>query len=121
MAGGAPEGSCEGNGGVSTARGVRVADNCTDELTGGDGSGSSRGKAAAAIRVLGRRCWDEVVQGVAWENKNGGARGLGIGLRRGGPEISAVRCAAVAGAGVREERDDEWGRAVSEREKEERS
>jgi hypothetical protein len=34
-------------------------------LTGGDGSGSSRGKAVAAIRALGRRCWDEKVQGMA--------------------------------------------------------
>jgi hypothetical protein len=29
-------------------------------LTSGDGSGSRRGKAAAAIRALGRRCWDEM-------------------------------------------------------------
>jgi hypothetical protein len=29
------------------------------KLTGGDGSGHGRGKAAAAVRALGRRCWDE--------------------------------------------------------------
>jgi hypothetical protein len=69
-------------------------------LTGGDGSGASRGKAAAVIRALGRRCWDERVQGMAQGDKKGRAGGLGERLwqRRSGAH---GRCggAAVAGEG----------------------